>query len=456
MNNLGTFLLEDFILRNVLSQFIKYAGRSIIGMLFISGYILADTFFVSKAFGAEGLAALNFSISVFSIIHGTGLMLGIGGGTKFAFDKTRNKDEEADKVFFTTMVLGAILSVIFVFTGLFCSEDLAKLLGADAEIIGLTSTYLKTILIFAPAFLANNILLAFVRNDHAPRLAMIGMIFGSLLNILLDYIFMFPLNMGIFGAAFATCLAPICSILILLLHFLFKNNSFIPRKTKLKAGVVREIFALGLSAFIAELSSSIALIVFNIVIFNIKGNTGVAAYGIIANIALVVIAMFNGVAQGIQPIASRNSGEGDYQSIKKVCGLSVVFCVALSSVIYAASVIYANEIIRIFNSEGNMILAKLAHRGIIIYFVGFFFAGINISCSALLSSINCPKPAFAISITRACVASVPLVISLSMILDMEGVWLSFVFTEFIAAVLSFISIRKYLFSNQKSRNLSLD
>jgi len=192
------------------------------------------------------------------------------------------------------------------------------------------------------------------------------------------------------------------------------------------------------------------------VIFNIKGNTGVAAYGIIANIALVVIAMFNGVAQGIQPIASRNSGEGDYQSIKKVCGLSVVFCVALSSVIYAASVIYANEIIRIFNSEGNMILAKLAHRGIIIYFVGFFFAGINISCSALLSSINCPKPAFAISITRACVASVPLVISLSMILDMEGVWLSFVFTEFIAAVLSFISIRKYLFSNQKSRNLSLD
>ena len=432
-------------MKKIYYQFCKYAGLNILGMVFLSGYILADTFFVSKALGTQGLAALNFSISIFSILHATGLMLGIGGATKFAFYKVNEEHEKANKIFTVTMALGVFASLIYVFVGLFYTKGLASLLGADAEILELTVTYLKTILLFAPAFIANNILLAFVRNDHSPKLAMLGMITGSLLNIVLDYVFIFPWKMGIFGAALATCIAPIVSIGVLLLHFVFKKNTFKLQKAKVSIRATKEILSLGSSTFITELSSSIALIVFNLIIFKIKGNTGVAAYGIIANISLVVLAIFIGVAQGIQPLVSRSSGQGDLHSAKWIGRLAMMFCILLSAGIYSVSSIYANEIIGVFNSEGNTELMLLAERGIFIYFIGFFFAGINIISSAYLSAMRCPKPAFTISITRACVAILPLVIVLSLLFGMEGVWLSFILAEFITAVISVISTRKHLF-----------
>jgi len=432
-------------MRKIYYIFLKYVGFNILGMLFLSGYILADTYFISKAFGAQGLAALNFSISVFSIITATGLMLGIGGATKFSFFKASDEDKKANQIFSLTVVSGLVISVIFVIIGIFYSHELAKLLGANSEIIGLTSIYLKTILIFAPAFIVNNILLAFIRNDHAPKLAMFGMVSGSLLNIVLDYIFIFSLKMGMFGAAFATCIAPLISITVSLFHFILRKNTFKPVRTPLLPSTVKDIVSLGSSTFITELSSSIALIVFNLVIFKITGNIGVAAYGIIANISLVILAIFNGIAQGIQPLVSRSFGQGEYRCVRSIGKLAIVFSLIISLAVYGISLLFTKEIIGIFNSQGNAELNMLAQRGIIIYFFGFFFAGINIVSAAYLSSQHRPKPAFIISISRACLAIIPLVILLSLLFDMDGVWLSFVLAEFVTLVISFINTRKYIF-----------
>ena len=111
---------------------------------------------------------------------------------------------------------------------------------------------------------------------------MIAMLTGSFSNIILDYIFMFPLGMGMFGAAFATSLAPIISICILLSHFIKKKNKFVIIKNKMVWTTIPDIFSLGSSAFIIEISSAIVLITFNLVILGLEGNLGVAAYGIVA------------------------------------------------------------------------------------------------------------------------------------------------------------------------------
>ena len=203
-----------------LKAFIRYSTLNVLGMMGISCYILADTYFVANGLGAQGLAALNLAIPTYSFILGISLMLGMGGATKYTICKSRKEDKLADTTFTNTVFWAAVLAVVFILTGIFFAAPLTRALGAEGEIFVMTKTYMQVLLLFAPALLLNNILLCFVRNDNNPKLAMFAMLGGSIANIILDYIFIFPLQMGMFGAVFATCLAPIISMLILLDHWI--------------------------------------------------------------------------------------------------------------------------------------------------------------------------------------------------------------------------------------------
>jgi len=415
--------------KNIFKNFIKYASLNVLGMIGLSCYILADTFFISKALGATGLAALNFSISIYSVIHGTGLMIGIGGATRYSILKSRNDDKRANVIFTTCMKLGIFLGAILAIIGIFGSKSLALLLGADISTLPLAKTYLTTILCFAPFFIINNILLAFVRNDNNPNLSMIAMLTGSFSNIVLDYIFIFPLGMGMFGAAFATGLAPIIGIGIMSIHFIKGKNNFSFINSRIRWSSICDISSLGLSAFITEFSSAVVLITFNLVILRLKGNLGVASYGIVANVALVGISIFSGIAQGIQPLVSKGYGMDNYEVLKKVMKYALITSLSIASLIYLTVFYNTDNIIGIFNSEQNLEVAQIAKTGLRIYFIGFFFAGINIIIAMYLSATERAKDAFIISITRGCIIIVPLVLLLSSTLKMTGIWLAFVLTE---------------------------
>ncbi len=427
--------------QSITKNFIKYVSLNILGMIGLSCYILADTFFVARALGTSGLAALNFSISVYSVIHGTGLMIGIGGATRYSILKSQNKDIQANRIFTMSTKLGVFIGIIFAISGIFGSKFLSLILGANSATLPLTKKYLETILCFAPFFIMNNILLAFVRHDHNPKLSMIAMLTGSLSNIVLDYIFMFSLGMGMFGAAFATGLAPVISISVLSLHFIKKKNNFIYAHTRIKWSSVLDIFNLGLSAFITEVSSAIALITFNLVILRLKGNLGVASYGIVANIALVGVSIFTGIAQGIQPLISRGYGIKNNRLLKKVLKLALTTSLLMALMIYLGIFFNKESIIHIFNSEGNLEIAEIAKTGCEIYFLGFFFAGINIIISMYLSATERAQDAFMISIARGCIIIVPLVLLMSHIWNMEGIWLSFVLTEVFVTILVILIIK---------------
>ena len=425
---------------SILNKFVKYVSLNIMGMIGLSCYILADTFFVAKALGATGLAALNLSISVYSVINGTGLMIGIGGATRYSILKSQNEDREANKVFATCVKLGVLIGVIYAIIGIFGSKSLASILGADDSTLNMTKTYLTTIMCFAPFFIMNNIMLAFVRNDNNPNLSMIAMLVGSFSNIILDYVFIFPFGMGIFGAAFATGLAPIISLITLSIHFVKRKNKFRYISTRIIKSTASDIFRLGLSAFITEVSSAVVLITFNLVILNINGNLGVASYGIVANIALVGIAVFTGIAQGIQPLISHSYGLKNNEELKKIQKYAIFTSLSIATLIYITMFFNADSVIELFNSDQNLEIAQIAKTGIQIYFLGFFFAGINIVMAMYLSATEKTKVAFIISISRGCIIIVPLVLVLSNIWKMNGVWLSFVLTEFIVTIFAFILV----------------
>ena len=176
--------------KSLVKDFSKYVSLNILGMIGVSFYILADTYYIAKALGATGIAALNFAIPVFSIILGIGLMIGIGGAARFGILKSRNKHKEAEAVFAGALKLGTLAGLLFAVLGLFGSKALSSILGADAVTLPLTHAYMATIMVFAPFFILNNTVLAFVRNDNNPRLAMLAMIGGSVSNVILDYIFL--------------------------------------------------------------------------------------------------------------------------------------------------------------------------------------------------------------------------------------------------------------------------
>lgn len=290
-------------------EFFRYVLLNICGMIGLSCYILADTFFISNSLGANGLTALNLAIPIYSFIHGCGMMTGMGGATKYSIYRGQKEYKNADQTFSNTICIMSILAVIFVLTGIFFSEKLTILSGADRDVFPMTKTYLQVILLFAPAFMANDTLICFVRNDGNPKLSVIAMLTGSLSNIILDYIFLFPLHMGIFGAVAATGLAPVISLIVLSRHWFTKQNQFHFVRIAPSFRLTGTIVSLGIPSFITEMASGIVMIVFNAIILNLQGNIGVAAYGVVANLSLVVVSIYTGIAQGTQPVLSRVYGK---------------------------------------------------------------------------------------------------------------------------------------------------
>ena len=260
--------------------------------------------------------------------------------------------------------------------------------------------------------------------------------------IALDYLFMFPFSMGMSGAAIATGLAPVISMGVLSLHLFSKKSTLSILRCRWSLREAISILSPGVSSFITELSSGIVLMVFNLVILSLAGNTGVAAYGIVANLALVVTAVFTGIAQGLQPLASRSYGAGDGNALKLVFRYGAMLSIVLSVCIYAGANTYWQGIIAIFNSEGSQDLVPIARRGIQLYFAGFLFAGVNIVSAAFLSAVVETGKAFCISIVRGCLAIIPLAFLLPGIWGMDGVWLSFVLAEAAACVVSAAGIMR--------------
>lgn len=421
--------------------FARYVSLNILGMVGLSCYILADSYFIAKSQGAAGLTALNLVLPVYNLIFALGSMIGIGSAIRYTIGKTR-EFRDADNYVFNSLFFAAAVGLIFTFTGLFFPEQLLRLLGADNEIVRTGTNYTRLFMSCGPLFTLNYTVNAFVRNDNAPNTAMAATLISSIFNIVLDYILMFPLKMGMSGAALATGLSPLVGILICSLH-LFSKKSTVKIKPCLPS--FRKLAAscqVGFSAFTGEISSGVITMTFNFLILALAGNNGVAAYGIVANIALVTVAFFNGTAQGSQPLISRSFGERNTQDVRKLQKLSLLSAFTIAAVLYTLLAVFANEITTIFNSEGNTELQNYSVTGIRLYFTGIFFSGINIVGSSFFSAVENVKGAFTVSMLRGFVLILPAAFLLSALFGMNGVWLAYAAAEVLTSAVMFAFMKK--------------
>lgn len=429
-------------MKELKKELAKYITSNVCGMIGLSCYILADTFFIANAIGANGLTALNLALPIYSMVHGSGLMLGMGGATRFSIARGQNQQRQADQIFSQTILLYGIFVVLFMLSGLFLSATFAGWLGANEEVFEMTRVYLQVILLFSPAFMLNDIFVCFVRNDGAPRRAMCAMLLGSFSNVILDYIFMYPLHMGIFGAVLATGCAPIIGLMVSYGHWKSTACGFRFRRTKPEGRMVRGILALGFPSLIAELASGVVMFVFNLLILGLKGNTGVAAYGVVANLAYVVTAIHTGIAQGTQPLISREYGKRREEHVKKLLELALAVMAISSVAIYLIFYLGADPLTTVFNSEKNPELQMIAVHGMKLYFTGIWFAGFNIILSIYFMAKEQAVPAQIVSLARGFFVIVPVAVVLAKVFGMTGVWISYAVAEGIVAILGIFLYKK--------------
>ncbi|TCL43300.1 MATE family efflux transporter [Harryflintia acetispora] len=428
---------------NITKTFFKYVSANVFSMIAMSVYFLADTFFVANGVGAQGLVALNLALPAYGLISGVGLMIGTGGATLYAISLGAGEREQGNRLFTQSLVISVAFGFLYMIAMLALLDPFCRMLGASGEVLPMTKEYVRTILFFSCAFIADNIVCNFVRNDGAPRLASIALVVGSLANIVLDYVFIFPLGLGMFGAALATGTSPVISVLICSIHFLRGKNNFKLERCRFSPRQLGRIIITGFPAFVNEMSISTVILVFNMMILRLAGDIGVAAYGIVQNIVTVCNAIFTGIGQGAQPVISQNYGARNQARVKKALRLACSFALIVGAAVYLCCALFARPLAGAFNQAGTPGLTELTMRGMRLYFLAFFFLGLNIVFTLFFASISRPKPSLALSVLRGYIAILPTVLILPRALGLDGVWLSSPVAEAITLLVASICVLRF-------------
>lgn len=400
----------------MLRTYLRFVLQSVLGMLGLSVYILADTFFIANYIGADALTALNLALPVYGVINGAGLLIGIGGATRYTIRRTRG--EKGDAAFAASLLLAAGAALAFVLAGLFVPEQLARLLGASGGVLAPTTTYLQVCCLFAPLFLLNNILVSFTRNDNAPGYGMAAMLVGSFANIVMDWYLVCIAGMGMFGAVLATGMSPVFGIAICLC----RRRGYRPGKTDMLREIPH-IFGAGFSAFVGELSSTVVILVFNYLLLALSGNTAVAAYGIIANVALVATAMLTGAAQGAQPLFSSAFAGGDTAGLRRLTRWGICTALLLGTGFAALALLLPEAVVSVF-SRGDAALTALAVPGLMLYFTNYLFSGTNLLLTARFAATEHARPAALLSLLRGVVLVIPCALLGATAGGVTGLWLA--------------------------------
>lgn len=428
-------LLKD----NERTVFYHYLMPSICSTLVTSIYILVDTLIIGQGVGADGISALNIFLPFYSIYMGIGLLFGIGGGVLMSREDGMGNIEKSNQYFVCSFLSVLLVTIIFTILSVCNLRRVCYFLGASENNIGLVMEYGKYIVLSTPIFICTNFLGPIIRNRKEPKLCMIAVLFGAGINIILDYIFVFPMKMGMEGAAIATIIGSLITSLVLLTHFLKKENRVKISISKVELDKIKKIVACGSSSFLMEVASGFVIFIFNIQILRYIGEQGIVIYGIISNCILVGIALFNGVAQASQPVISTNYGANEIQRVNNILRYAMITTILIGSILYAIIFLFTKAVILVFVKADESII-NIGIPAIRMYLSAFCLMNINILMCNYFQSIGREKLSINISIIRGFLLNIVFVFIMPILFGGKSLWLVVPTTE----VITFIGISMYL------------
>ena len=366
--------------------FFHYLVPAVCSTLVTSVYLLVDTLIIGQGVGALGISALNIFMPFFLLFNGIGLLFGIGSGILISSEDGMGNKKKANQYFATGFVSILSIAIILGLIWNYYLQPLCVILGANSDTIDLVLEYGKCIMAFAPVFMMSNYFAPIVRNMKNPKLVMCAVLTGSVLNVILDYVFVFPMDMGMFGAAAATVIGSLTTLLVLSTHFIKKQNRVKINKETISLKLVTPILKCGFSSLIMEVASGFVIFIFNIQILKYIGNNGIVVYGIISNCVLVGLALFNGVAQAAQPIIATNFGAGLNTRVKKVLKYALITTTIIGVSLFAVVFLFTGQIIKVFVQANSEILS-VGIPALRLYLSAFCIMNINILISSYFQSV---------------------------------------------------------------------
>lgn len=442
---------QNLVEKPIKKAFFAFLVPSLFATMTTSIYVLADTIMIGQFEGDAGLLALNICLPLYSLVMGLGVLFGVGGGVLYSVCLGRNDKAGSEKAF-TCAMIGALAAtlLIMLLTNIFF-DPLMRLLGADDTSIILVAKYAKFVTLGAPVFVFAMALQALVRNDSNPRLTMIAVITGGALNVILDYILVFPCKLGMVGAAAATVISYGVNVIILCTHF-FSKRCGLRFNFHIKFLGIFAVVMAGLAAFVAEFSAGIVTFVFNRQLLLYIGSFGVVVYGVISNVSVVALSLFNGAAQACQPIISANYGANRPDRIKKVMGMGLVTACSLGVLITLVGEISPIFLLNLFTSSPSSQVVSMVNFAVRVYFCTALVMAINIFFTGYFQATMHPRTAFALSLLRGLVLSIALVMLLPLIFGGSIIWFVMPIAEVVTLMVVFIAFKA---SNKRVRNVQL-
>lgn len=414
---------------SIYKLFFYFFIPNLCAMLAFSTYSTIDGIFVGKKLGEDALAAIGLCWPVFPVLIAFELLFGLGAASIAAYFLGKGQDHRA-RLMFSSVVYFASISSLCIGILLFVYvEEVGVALGASGDVLGYVVEYLQVVFLSAIIIILHPLLDVFVINDKRPVLAMVAMIVGSLSNIILNYIFLFVLEFGMFGSALATALGHGLGMGILLTHFVRKKGRIYLVK-RFSFNAVLASAKNGIPQSLSELSVAVVIVMFNHTLVSLAVNEGVqvsylAIYSIVMYVGVVCFTILLSCAQGVQPVASYNYGAKQMERVKQVYAFGVGFATLIGILMYVVFLFTDTHLVKLFLKSGQEEILQPTLEAMRIYYVGYIFLGLNIVSSIFFQSIQRPKSSFVITFSYNLIFIIPLLFVLSHLYGVAGAWASY-------------------------------
>ncbi len=430
-------LSQNFTIKSLL----KFAFPTILMMIFMVLYTIIDTIFVARFVNTNALSALNIVCPINNLIVGIGTMLATGGSAIIARKMGAGKQTRASQDFTLITSIGVLLGVLITVFGTVFIDKIILGLGASSILFPYCKKYLFTLLLFTPASILQVIFQNLIVTAGRPE---IGMLIGGsagITNILLDYIFMVPLQMGIKGAAFGTGISYIIPTVIGILFFSTNKSSLYFKKPIIDISVLVESCTNGFSEMISQTATAVTTFLFNNIMMKILGENGVAAITIIIYTQFLLSTLYIGFSIGVAPVISYNYGKQDNKQLKNVFSICIQFILFVSVSVFVIAFIFGSPLVCVFSEKGTSVY-EIARSGFLIFPFSFLFCGLNIFTSATFTALSNGKLSAILSFLRTFVLIIVLLLTLPNFLGVIGVWLAVPIAEFITMIVALVFINQ--------------
>lgn len=413
------------------------------GSLFVTYlYNVVDGIFVGQGVGSAALGAVNIGVPFITFSVAAAAMFPMGGATVVAIRMGRGDKEGANHAFMTAFSLTAFVAVLLTIVGMAFSQQIVDLSGAyklSDEMRKMSADYLFYYSAFSIPMLMSTCLSVFVRNDGAPTLSFVGMCVGAVSNIFFDWLFIFPLQMGVIGAAVASGLGQIFSFLLLLSHFLRKKGALRIMRFRVQLALVGKICKRGVPEAVTQLTTPVTALCYNLMLASLIGDIGVSTFSVLSFIYSLANAILSGVAQGLQSLWGNSYGRKDSEEINYFFRCGLVINGVLSILIYACLFVFDETVIHIFNQDTELVNA--ATKALPIFSLSFIPMALNLIYTSLLYSTKRTKQSNMIAISRGIVIKSVAICCIPMLFGSEMIWTAPFIAEIITLIIAIIVTR---------------